>query len=263
MFYVSRALIPVHEKVFVLVSDGYLYAFDREKKLSDPGNNDGIVVFTDLAGATVRQGSTSLGKSYGIIIKGNSMTLELDADSLIYQEEWLKVIQTEITSANVNLVMEGDHESNPGVVEWYKESLAKKAKSIKTLRKGTPMNKHYIAMGMHREHERLVNVDSDGQHLIWRGVKEGDGEEKNIPLSEVSAVLEGTRGPSLASLASDPNRAACCWTVVGDNRSVDFEAQTIDEKNRFVDNLRCIIDVSKLEARIEKKRRSRPLRRHN
>lgn len=148
--------------------------------------------------------------------------------------------------------------------EWYAEKLKARQDAIVILREGTPMQKHFLGpLGGRKDHERVISVDERGSTISWLSGNNSDasaaaapGADKEIRIHEIEEIVEGTRTKVLASLASDHARAACCWSVITSSRTYDFEAHSVSEKERWVDNLRIILHVDKIEAAIEKARRS-------
>ncbi len=100
-------------------------------------------------------------------------------------------------------------------------------------------------MGTRKEHERIISIDPRGQSITWRSSRGGDGTDKDFPINDILDIYEGARTKVLESLRSNASRASCCFSVIGEQKTVDFEAQSPEEKNRWVDNLRIIVNVSK------------------
>ena len=86
-------------------------------------------------------------------------------------------------------------------------------------------------MGRRKEHERVVQLDAAGTRISW-GTQGGEGD-RDLPLSSVQDILEGATTTVLESLTTDPARAACCWSIVTDSRTVDFEAQVSESLSWF------------------------------
>jgi hypothetical protein len=150
-----------------------------------------------------------------------------------------------------------------GVQEWYAEKLKARQDAIVLLREGTPMQKHFLGpLGGRKDHERVISVDEKGNAISWISGNINDanassqGTDKEIRIQEIEEIVEGTRTKVLVSLTSDHARAACCWSIITQSRTYDFEAHAVSEKERWVDNLRIILHVNKIIAAVEKNRRS-------
>lgn len=252
--YISKSLlVSIPEKVYAVLLDGYLLCYINEISASETygKGKKGLSICMDLTGGNVRTSSNSFGKSFNITISSVNMTIELDANGFSYQDEWIVAIRREIESANTNIILQGDYELNSGVVDWIKSCKQNKESSISRLRLGTPMTKHYLLMGSRYEHERVLSLDASGTTVSWKDPRASEGSEKDILVLEIDEIWEGTRTKVLESLTQIPSRAACCWTIIARaGKSIDFEAQAVEEKNRWVDNLRILVKVAKLEESI-------------
>ena len=244
--YVTKAalLVDVHKRVFIVLIDGILYIYDHQITEDMEINENGAILVMNLSGAEVKS-ATSNGKHYGLIIKGQHFDAELDADSLSYQALWLKNIKIEIENANI-IALSTEGEPNKGASLWYDNKKNLKIKSIILLKQGTPMTKHYLQMGRRKEHERVVSYDEKCNMVFWKSSKESEGgSDKEVILDKVLEIREGLTTKVLESLSADLSRSACCWSILTRDKTYDFEAQTVSEKERWVDNLRIILEVNR------------------
>ena len=136
---ISKAIIPTADRVYAVLIDGYFMCYNSQVSIDEIGKKDGLIVLMDLIGGSTKPTTTSFGKSFGILLKSENMTLEIDANGQTLQDDWIAAIKKEIDIANTKMVVEGDYESKPAVVEWYKAALKSRDDAVSRLTAGTPM----------------------------------------------------------------------------------------------------------------------------
>lgn len=181
--YLTRLkFVPLRKKVFVILHEGCLYCHDQEVNLADVNKNDTVLVVMSLAGVTLQPSITSYGKTFKINITGQSLTLELDAETKEIQNEWFKCILKQIESANIETVLYADDPfNNNGVLDWYLGKIQEKLDAISKLSVGTIFKKHHIKLGTRKEHDRLVKIDEKGILLKWKAVT-GSNDDKEVKI---------------------------------------------------------------------------------
>jgi hypothetical protein len=114
-----------------------------------------------------------------------------------------------------------------------------------------------------------MRVDGGGEKIVWGSPEEkdklsGKDDHKNISLSSIIEVVPGTLtlpsfippyfisvlilpGASTQALSNvtNPTKAACCFTIYAEDRSLDVEMQDVISKNLWVSNLNDICFVYK------------------
>jgi hypothetical protein len=103
--------------------------------------------------------------------------------------------------------------------------------------------------GFHRSHMRVMRVDGSGEKIVWGSPEEkeklsGKDDHKNISLASIIEVVPGASTQALSNVTT-PSKAACCFTIYAEDRSLDVEMQDVISKNLWVSNLNDICFVYK------------------
>jgi hypothetical protein len=95
-----------------------------------------------------------------------------------------------------------------------------------------------------------MQVDTSGEKIVWGSTenksssKEKD-DNKSINLSLIIEVTSGANTQALSHI-TNPAKAACCFSVYSEDRSLDVEMSDVVSKNIWVLNLNEICFANKL-----------------
>jgi len=203
----ENKLISSWEKVFCVLVDGILYYFNsarcdaRGHGLPDSG----YLGETDLAGASCKM-KIDADQMHGIqITAGNGDLIHLNADSHADQKHWYDAILDEIDGAN-DAVFRAQGIANKGMQTWFDRKSEERREALSSLQKGLKMRKHYMAMGFHKVHDRIVKVDEKGQSIYWYDpaapTVPGGGKEitNRVPIESIVSVQYGEALPVIYEL---------------------------------------------------------------
>lgn len=226
---------------------------------------------TDLVGATCKM-TIEASHRFGIELNcqqtlGN--ILQFNAESHAEQKHWYDAITDQIEVAN-DAVLRAQGISNDGMKSWYETKLAEQRAAIASLQTGRKMRKHYIAMGFHRMHDRLVKLDDTGDILLWcdpyatTNERNETTQTNSIPISSIISVKAGAETVALASFATSSDSAGRCFSIYTQEKSYDFECDTRDQRDDFINLLNIIreqLERSEVANNVEIKKKHEARRR--